>query len=93
MLHDHSGFTALATADRIAVPVVQTIHGPFDRETARFYQRHGRKAHSVAISGSQADTASVGVRIASIVPNPIALDRSPFRARKRDCTISSQGRV
>jgi glycosyltransferase involved in cell wall biosynthesis len=40
VLHDHSGFTALAMADRVDVPVVPTIHGPFDRETARFYRRH-----------------------------------------------------
>jgi glycosyltransferase involved in cell wall biosynthesis len=37
VLHDHSGFTALAMADRVPVPVVHTIHGPIDGETARFY--------------------------------------------------------
>ena len=52
LVHDHSGFTALAMADRVAVPVVHTIHGPFDRHTARFYQRHGRKTTLVAISRS-----------------------------------------
>jgi glycosyltransferase involved in cell wall biosynthesis len=87
VLHDHSGFTALAMADRIAVPVVHTIHGPFDRETARFYQRHGRKAQLVAISRSQAATAPVGARIAAVVPNPIALERWPFRARKQDYVL------
>jgi glycosyltransferase involved in cell wall biosynthesis len=87
VVHDHSGFTALAMADRIAVPVVHTIHGPFDRETARFYHRHGRKAQLVAISRSQAASAPIGVRIAAVVPNPIAVDRWAFRARKEDYVL------
>jgi hypothetical protein len=30
VLHDQSGFTALEMADRMSIPVVHTIHGPFD---------------------------------------------------------------
>ncbi len=84
VLHDHSGFTALAMADRVHVPVVHTIHGPFDRATARFYRAHGHKARLVAISRTQADSAPAGVRIADIVPNPIAVDRWPLRTEKQD---------
>ena len=62
VLHDHSGFTALAMADRVNVPVVHTIHGPFVRATARFYRRHGHKARLVAISRTQAESAPTGVR-------------------------------
>ena len=84
LVHDHSGFTALAMADRLEVPVVHTIHGPFDHDTAPFYQRHGRKARLVAISRSQAASAPAGVRIAAVVPNPIAVDRWPLVAAKQD---------
>ena len=35
VLHDHSGFTAFAFADRIATPVVHTLHGPFTPRTRR----------------------------------------------------------
>ena len=84
VLHDHSGFTALAMADRVAVPVVHTVHGPFDRKTAPFYQRHGHKALLVAISASQADSAPAGVRIAGVVPNPIRVDGWPLREQKQD---------
>ena len=87
VLHDHSGFTALAMADRIAVPVVHTIHGPFDRDTSRFYRRHGRKATLVAISRSQAASAPAGVRISAVVPNPIAVDRWPLRTEKQDYVL------
>jgi glycosyltransferase involved in cell wall biosynthesis len=84
VMQDHSGFTALAMADRVAVPVVHTIHGPFDRHTAPFYRRHGHKARLVAISSTQAQSAPVGVRIAGVVPNPIAVDRWPLRVHKED---------
>jgi len=87
VLHDHSGFTALAMADRVAVPVVHTIHGPFDRHTSRFYQRHGRKATLVAISRSQAASAPGGVGISAVVPNPIAVDRWPLNTEKQDYVL------
>ena len=84
VLHDHSGFTALAMADRIGVPMVHTIHGAFTREAASFYRRHGRKAWLVAISRTQAESAPFGVRIADVVPNPIAVERWPLRTEKQD---------
>ena len=84
VLHDHSGFTALAMADRIGVPMVHTIHGAFTREAASFYRRHGRKAWLVAISRTQAESAPLGVRIADVVPNPIAVERWPLRTEKQD---------
>jgi glycosyltransferase involved in cell wall biosynthesis len=87
VLHDHSGFTALAMADRIDVPMVHTIHGPFTADTARFYRRHGGKASLVAISRSQAASAPAGVRISAIVPNPIKVSDWPFRAHKQDYVL------
>ena len=82
LVHDHSGFTALAIADRLPAPVVHTIHGPFTAETARFYRRHGHKATLVAISRSQADAAPPGVRIRAVVPNPIRVADWPMRIHK-----------
>ena len=87
LLHDHSGFTALAMADRVGVPVVHTIHGAFERDTTRFYRRHGHKATLVAISRSQATSAPAGVRISAVVPNPIAAERWPLTARKQDYVL------
>jgi glycosyltransferase involved in cell wall biosynthesis len=84
VVHDHSGFTALAMADRVSPPVIHTVHGPFDKETERFYQRHGHKARLVAISPSQAGSAPSGVRVFDVVPNPIVVDRWPLRLVKQD---------
>lgn len=84
VVHDHSGFTALAMADRVHAPVVHTLHGPFDAMTNRFYQRHGHKARLVSISHSQAASAPAGVQVLDVVPNPIDVDRWPFRRQKQD---------
>jgi len=84
VVHDHSGFTALAMADRIDAPVVHTIHGAFVEETVPFYQRHGHRALLVAISRSQALSAPAGVRIADVVPNPVVVERWPLRTEKQD---------
>ena len=84
VLHDHSGFTALAMADRVAVPVVHTVHGAFDRDTLPFYRRHGHKALLVTLSRTQARSAPADVRIAAVVPNPVAVERWPLRTQKQD---------
>lgn len=87
VIHDHSGFTAVAMADRVSTPVVHTIHGPLDDMTRGFYQRHGHKARLVAISRSQAASAPDGVHIADVVPNPIVVDRWPLREDKQDYVL------
>jgi glycosyltransferase involved in cell wall biosynthesis len=82
VIHDHSGFTALAMSSRVSAPMVHTLHGPLVGETARFYRRHAHKAHIVAISRSQIEHSPPGVRAAAVVPNPIAVDRWPFSTEK-----------
>lgn len=84
VIHDHSGFTALAMSARVGVPVVHTMHGPFTKQTAGFYARHGHKATLVAISRSQVDRAPRGVRAATVIPNPIIVEDWPLRADKQD---------
>jgi glycosyltransferase involved in cell wall biosynthesis len=84
VVHDHSGFTALAMADRVSAPVVHTVHGAFDQTTNRFYQHHGHKARLVAISRSQAASAPEGVRVVDVVPNPIVVDRWPLVLEKQE---------
>jgi glycosyltransferase involved in cell wall biosynthesis len=87
VLHDHSGFTAVAMGDRIGVPVVHTLHGPFDADTAGFYQRHAGKAHLVAISHAQRASAPPGLSIKGTVPNPMDARRWPFRTGKQDYVL------
>jgi glycosyltransferase involved in cell wall biosynthesis len=84
VVHDHSGFTALAMADRVSAPVVHTLHGPFSTDMCPFYERHGHKARLVAISRFQLEHAPSGVRVADVVSNPIRVEDWPFREDKED---------
>jgi len=84
VVHDHSGFTALAMADRIATPVLHTLHGPFTDDTSRFYARHGHKAAIVAISRGQLAKAPAGLTVSAVIPNPIDVGSWPLCRRKDD---------
>jgi glycosyltransferase involved in cell wall biosynthesis len=79
VVHDHCGFTALAMADRLATPLVHTLHGPFDDETLTFYAAHGHKATIVAISDAQRRDGPPQLREAAVVHNPLDFDEWTLR--------------
>ena len=84
VVHDHCGYTALAMADRLATPLVHTVHGPFDHDTGPFYAVHGRKGRLVCISRSQAGMAPDAAGADSVVYNPIDVDSWPVGQIKDD---------
>jgi glycosyltransferase involved in cell wall biosynthesis len=84
VLHDHSGFVAFAFADRIATPMIHTLHGPFTPETSAFYARHASKASVVALSRYQADQAPPELDVIAVIGNPIVVGDFPFRDDKDD---------
>jgi glycosyltransferase involved in cell wall biosynthesis len=84
VVHDHGGYTALAMADRVATPIVHTVHGPFDDDARSFYAQHGRKGVVVCISRAQAIHAPAGARVAAVVPNPLDLAHWPVRDEPRE---------
>lgn len=84
VLHDHSSFAALAMADRIATPVLHTLHGPFTDDISRFYARHGHKAAIVAISNTQLAEAPPELAVDKVISNPIDVGSWPLRYRKDD---------
>jgi glycosyltransferase involved in cell wall biosynthesis len=79
VVHDHTGFAALAMANRMATPLVHTLHGPFEPDLFRFYACHGVKGQLVAISASQRDSAPEPLRgDIELVHNPLAVGEWPF---------------
>lgn len=84
VIHDHCGFTALAMADRVAAPLVHTLHGPFTRSTAAFYERHGHKGALVGISRAQLESGPAVLTPAAVIPNPIDVTSWPMRRDKDD---------
>lgn len=74
LVHDHSGWVAVAMADRLPVPVLHTVHGSFEENAQRFYAAHGHKAAISCISRAQAATRPPALRVDAVVPNPIDVE-------------------
>jgi glycosyltransferase involved in cell wall biosynthesis len=84
VVHDHSGYTALAMANRLARPLVHTVHGPFDQDTIPYYDHHGGKGGVVCISRSQAGQAPPGAKVQAVVHNPMDIESWPVGYEKQD---------
>jgi glycosyltransferase involved in cell wall biosynthesis len=84
VVHDHCGYTPLAMADRIDVPLVHTVHGPFDGDTSLYYAHHGHKGNVVCISRAQAGLAPPGADVKAVVYNPIDVEAWPVGHQKQD---------
>jgi glycosyltransferase involved in cell wall biosynthesis len=84
LVHNHCGYTPLAMANRLQIPVVHTVHGPFDKDATPFYDFHGSKGELVCISRSQARSAPEGARVAGVVYNPIDVESWPVGYHKDD---------
>ena len=84
VVHDHSGYVALAMGDRVATPMVHTVHGPFDQDTKPYYTANGRNGAVVCISQAQARMAPDPGIVDSVVYNPIDVDNWPVGYEKQD---------
>jgi glycosyltransferase involved in cell wall biosynthesis len=82
IIHDHSGFTLVAVADRVDVPVLHTLHGPFTESTSAFYEAHAGKVWISGVSQTQIDQGPPGLRCVGVIPNPIDLHAWPLERRK-----------
>jgi glycosyltransferase involved in cell wall biosynthesis len=84
VVHDHSGYTALAFADRLETPLVHTVHGPFDGDTKPYYAINGHHGTIVCISRAQAGMAPDAEIVDGVVHKPIDIDNWPFGETKDD---------
>lgn len=84
VIHDHCGWTALAMADRLSIPLVHTVHGSFTPDQFEFYAEHGHKGMLVALSKAQLAQAPAHLQGSPIVPNPVVVGQWPLRREKED---------
>jgi glycosyltransferase involved in cell wall biosynthesis len=84
LVHDHSGYTALSMADRLATPLAHTVHGPFAQDTTPYYRRHGAKGTLVCISHAQASMAPEQANVGGVVHNPIDVASWPVGVHKEE---------
>jgi glycosyltransferase involved in cell wall biosynthesis len=71
-------------ADRLDLPLVHTVHGPFDDNTGPYYSAQGSKGALVCISQAQAGDAPRGANVRAVVHNPIDVDAWPMGYHKQD---------
>jgi glycosyltransferase involved in cell wall biosynthesis len=84
VVHDHSGYVALAMADRLSTPMVHTVHGPFNHETNPYYALNGHNGAIVCISRAQSRMAPDPAIVDDVVYNPIDVDNWPVGYEKHD---------
>jgi glycosyltransferase involved in cell wall biosynthesis len=84
VIHDNSGYVALAMADRVRTPMVHTVHGPFDQATNPYYAVNGRNGAVVCISAAQSRMAPDPDIVDAVVHNPIDVDGWPVGYEKQD---------
>lgn len=90
IIHDHNGFESLPAANIARVPVVTTMHGPFNAEAKRIFQAL-RKPFVVTISNSQRYTAA-NLHHAGTVYNGLAMKHYPF-SNEHDGYLLFVGRI
>jgi len=85
IIHDHTWKEGLCSAAFMDIPVVHTLHGPFNDENIRFYSlfKGYSGIHFVTISDYQ-QTCLPGLNYAATVYNGIDLSRYPYSEDKED---------
>lgn len=83
LIHDHSGYLAVAFASFIKTPILHTIHGPVNDETIKFYLNFRRNCFFNAISNYQKEHLP-SLQFVDTVYNAIDVEKYPFQAKKED---------
>jgi glycosyltransferase involved in cell wall biosynthesis len=86
LVHDHSGFIPVAFAGRLSVPLVHTLHGPFEPPVRMFYEAFAFDAHYVTISRYQ-QTRCPGLNYAGVVYNAVDLQEHRPLGDKEDYIV------
>lgn len=79
VVHDHTVAGSLYGGRSSEVPVVTTLHGPFDEDLTPLYEQFARRATLVAISDAQRRSAP-HVPVAEVIHHGLEPDEFPYRA-------------
>ncbi len=86
LVHDHAGFTGVAFANFLSIPMVHTLHGPFEPQVAHFYNGFARDAHYVTISDFQQKKCP-DLNYAGVVYNAVDLEEHQPDGEKEDYLV------
>jgi glycosyltransferase involved in cell wall biosynthesis len=84
IIHDHSVLgPVLAAYCNLTIPVVTTVHGPFNDELRDIYSRIDSRVSIVAISHSQAKSAPE-IKVSKVIHHGLNASEFPFKKDKGD---------
>jgi glycosyltransferase involved in cell wall biosynthesis len=86
VIHEHTVWSGLLAATLIDVPVVHTLHGPFNSEMRQLYERLADRIWFVAISENQRSHMPE-LRYGGVVYNGIDTSLYPLRTEKDDFVL------
>lgn len=86
IVHDHSGFLAVAFAHKLKTPLLHTLHGPFNETTTLFYTQFRDSCYYNAISEYQKSCLPT-LKYVDTVYNAIDAKGFPFSNKKEDYLI------
>ncbi|HZA27281.1 MAG TPA: glycosyltransferase family 4 protein [Actinomycetota bacterium] len=86
IIHEHTVWSGLVAATLVDVPVVHTLHGPFNPEMRQLYERVADRIWFVAISESQRSHMPE-LRYGGVVYNGIDTSLYPLRTEKEDFVL------
>ena len=92
LVHDHSGFIAVAFSRYLATPMVHTVHCAFDDFTLGFYEQFAREVGYICISEYQRSMAPPGMDWAGLAYNAMEVGQWPYTTDKDDYLLAF-GRV
>jgi glycosyltransferase involved in cell wall biosynthesis len=92
LVHDHSGFIAVAFSRYLATPMVHTVHCAFDDFAYGFYEQFARELGYIGISEYQRSMAPPGMDWAGLAYNAIDVHQWPYTTEKDDYLLAF-GRV
>ena len=81
------GFVAFAFANRLATPLVHTLHAPFTDDTFAFYTRHGRKAQASWDQPLPGRDGAARLRMVASSTTPSSSTTSRSRGEGRLCAV------
>jgi len=78
IIHDHTLVGMFVGPTRSPVPIVTTMHGPFDEAMSDLYGRTSHRVPIVAISHDQARRAPPHIEVATVIHHGLELSQYPF---------------
>ncbi len=86
LVHDHAGFVGVAFADFLPIPMVHTLHGPFEPQVKDYYSAFASDVHYVAISRYQQQCCP-GLNYAGVVYNAVDIEEHRPGGEKEDYLV------